>query len=133
MRSLVVLGTLLVLAISGGCGQKSGNASQGSSASQPHISQPPHLDAHRREATDAIERLGGYVSPNLDGMGFHGFNRAAVTDTTLEYVKWFPQLKSLRFINTQVTDAGLEHLEGLDLLEELNLYGTKVTALGSIT
>ena len=131
MKSLGVLTTLSLLAMLGGCGPKDEDAAQRvasqASASQPQTAQPELPVMDQREATEAIVKLGGTVSPSADRIGFE---ETKITDAALVYVKSFPQLKRLCLIDTQVTDAGLKYIKRLNLLEELNLHGTKVSDPG---
>jgi len=112
----------------------------------------------QREAVAAIEKLGGNVTYNwqLYALGYTlhrelpepkwlrnllgddffqvvivvDLNRTKVTDTELEHVRCFAQLKRLMLGDTNVTDAGLKQLDGLKQLEWLTLSNTKVTDAG---
>jgi len=90
----------------------------------------------KREAVEAVEKLGGkvtwYLQSGLEMLRERGvdFSGTAVTDAGLEHLKRLSQLRLLWLSNTAVTDAGLEHLTGLNQLEELYLDGTQVSAEG---
>ena len=55
---------------------------------------------------------------------------SAITDSSLEILAGFNNLRRLQLDHTQVTDKGLAKLKKLDELRYLNLVGTKVTAEG---
>jgi hypothetical protein len=100
----------------------------------------------QREAVAAIEKLGGGVllsEPSgpkwlrsLVGEDFSQsvesvqLDNTQATDSGLEHLKGFSQLKFLSLYGTEVTDAGLEHLKGLSQLQELDLRETNVTDSG---
>lgn len=53
-----------------------------------------------------------------------------VTDETLHYLKWLPNLRELDVSGSQITDEGLAVLAALPSLESLRLARTKVTDEG---
>jgi hypothetical protein len=55
---------------------------------------------------------------------------SAITDSSLEILAGFNNLRRLQLDHTQVTDKGLAKLKKLNELRYLNLVGTKVTAEG---
>jgi len=98
-----------------------------------------------------IERLDGYVATTRprgpqwlrDWVGYKRYRfcedvdfpridepTAAVTEATLAYISWLPNLRVLGLWNTPTTDAGLAHLRGMAKLEELYLANTQVTDAG---
>jgi hypothetical protein len=52
------------------------------------------------------------------------------TDSSLEHIKGFSQIKELNLEATPVTDRGLEHLQGLKQLRRLILDDTQITDTG---
>ena len=105
------------------------------------------LPWHRQvQAITEIERLGGYVSPDLSvpdwlpgivgdeliGGGYVvNLRDTQVTDAGLVHLKELTaKLQFLNLSDTGVTDAGLVHLKGLTSLQSLHLGGTEVTDVG---
>jgi len=54
---------------------------------------------------------------------------SSVTDAGMEHLKGFTNLQYLSLSNTRIGDAGLKHLKGLDL-QDLDLGHTKITDAG---
>jgi hypothetical protein len=99
----------------------------------------PGVNPQDAKAVAEINRLGGSVfvdkarpdKPVISvTLGPDASGSTNVTDTSLEQIRGFTQLRKLDVTSTQVTDAGLENLAGLHQLQELNLMGTKVTDEG---
>jgi hypothetical protein len=102
----------------------------------------------QREATTAIEKLGGQVHWDDKAKRWPAWLRrvlgddffssvvdvnlsgSQVTDAGLEHLKGLSQLQTLWLDGTQVTDAGLAQLKGLSKLQWLGLNDTKVTDEG---
>ncbi len=114
-------------------------------------------DPAQVEAVEAIERVGGWVSPQgllfpggcvvviegttaSDGDLVHlkrlkdlwvlGLDGTKITDAGLAHVGGVKSLKVLGLKDTQVTDAGIARLKGLEHLRELDLKGTQVSDAG---
>jgi hypothetical protein len=114
----------------------------------------------RREAVDAIHRLGGSVLYDweLSELG-HGavvgakppqpewlrqllggdffdrvhsvvFQARPFTDEDVKYLLRFPEVEALFLFDAPITDKGLEHLTRLSQLNNLVLDGTKITDAG---
>jgi len=98
-----------------------------------------------------IERLDGYVATTRprgpqwlrDWVGYKRYRfcedvdfpridepTAAVTEATLAYISWLPNLRVLGLWNTPTTDAGMVHLSRLSNLRGLFLGKTQVTDAG---
>lgn len=82
-----------------------------------------------KQAIAEIKRLGGRVSPVVDGVSV-SFTNGQVTDAGMEHLKEVANLRSLQLTRTQVTDTGLKHLKGMTNIRFLVLYGTPVTDTG---
>ncbi|HYJ37449.1 MAG TPA: c-type cytochrome domain-containing protein [Chitinophagaceae bacterium] len=54
----------------------------------------------------------------------------AITDSSLQILSTFNNLRRLHIDHTQITDSGLSNLKKINELRFLNLVGTKVTAAG---
>ena len=89
-------------------------------------------DEENKKASDAISKLGGTLYPECSWVdGFYViFQKDKITDSGLERLKAYPQIKGLDLSGSQVTDAGLKHLKVFTKLRRLELNRTKITDAG---
>lgn len=111
-------------------------------ANLPAVELPLPIEAER-EAAEAIRKFGGWYKLDDDkhvvevNMVYYEDkdgrrdNEQSMVDS-LEYVKAFPQLKTLLLKDGQATDAGLTHLRGMDQLEKIFMWdASAVTDAGA--